>query len=95
METYDVRGNGIECIDIKPEPWGQYARISDKIEITDDILESIKNRVVSQIARGLMDKDLVQFIVHDHDIFPDQITIGAKLWVVPWEKMVSKIIIKK
>ena len=44
---------------------------------------------------GLMDKDLVQFIVHDHDIFPDQITIGAKLWVVPWEKMVSKIIIKK
>ena len=91
VETYDVRGAGIECIEIKPEPWGQYCVLYDRNDLP---MDAIKQRLVQSIAEGLMKSNNVQLIVQDNDLWQRK-TIGAKLYVVPWDKMAKRIVIQK
>lgn len=90
VETLGARGSGIECIDIEPEPWGQYCVLRDNEEPQ---MDEIKRRLVGRIAEGLMKSNNIQIIVHD-DIFPGRVTIGAKLYVIPWDQMAKRIAVK-
>ena len=91
-EMFDLKGPGIECIEIEPQQWGQYSMLSDNIP--DAALPQVKERLITQIARGLMEANLVQIINSEAGPFGGK-TMGAKLYVVPWEKLVKKIVVMK
>ena len=89
----DLKGSGIECIEINPEPWGQYSVLSKYIP--EAAIPAIKERLVSQIVRGLLESDLIQIIDHPGGGPFGERTIAAKLYVVPWEKLVKKVVVMK
>lgn len=92
LGSCDYEQAEITCVDVKPQPWGQYMVLNPYAEpITDDQLREIKYRLTESIVKGLIDKGLVQFIVKGGDIPFEPQTIGAKLFVVPWEETVIKI----
>ena len=77
--------------EMKPEPYGTWAYYSDKVPFPPDW---IKGKLVQNIAKGLIENDLVQFIFHSKDEegpfggpFFEQNTIGAKLFVIPWDQV--------
>ena len=78
----------ISRVEIKPEPWGKYCRLPHELDLNAEMIDEIKSRLVKDIASGLMESGMVQIIVHDGDIFHDEMTVGAKLFVIPWEKTV-------
>ena len=97
MRCVDMRmgGGPIETIDIQPEPFGMYVMLDDG-RMPDPELSQVtewaKGRLVHQIANALVEKNMVQFICRRHGdaVMYDPLnpgTIGAKLYVVPWEKM--------
>ena len=91
-ESYDVKGDGIECIEVFPQAWGNYFCLARGLEDPDEI-DHVKKRLISDIANGLMENNMIQFIMNDSS--PLGKTMGAKLYVVPWDKMVRKIVIRK
>ena len=94
VETYDVQGGAIECIEIKPQTWGTYEAFCGHQEFSKEQLDEIKRRLVSSLADGMMKWNLVQIIAHDGLTPISPATVGAKLYVVPWDKMVKKIFVK-
>lgn len=91
IETFEARGGGIETIEIKPEAWGTYVMANGLAEIPDEEMEQIKIKITNQIARGLIESSNVQFIVNRSDLNP-YITVGAKVYVVPWDKLAKSVI---
>lgn len=91
VETVDT-GSG-ECVvtekwTIEQQPWGKY--VTCREDISDEELEKLKEFLVDGIARGLIEKNLVQFISkerNDHFPIAEFKTLAAKLYVVPWEQM--------
>ena len=79
----------------KPEPWGHYIVFNKGLldyPDKDKVFKEMKDRIVYEIARGLLENNLVQIIIHtpkDGPMFNES-TIGAKLYVVPWEQMPHK-----
>ena len=92
VEMFHVQGTGIECIEINPEPWGNYFSLFSDFDLQGEMLDGIKERLVIGIARGLIAKNLVQFIFHDD--FMGKKTVAAKVWIVPWDQLVKKVIIR-
>ena len=92
--SYETRGSGIECIEVKPEPWGMYMRLSPGMELSDSEMDVLKKRLVSDIVNGLMESNAIQIIVNNDRLFPDNDIIVAKLFVVPWDKMAKKLIVR-
>lgn len=93
VEMFNLKGSGIECIEIEPQPWGQYCRLAGYVPEAQ--MPAVKERLISQIVRGLMETNLVQIIDHSGWEPFEEKTIGAKLYVVPWEKLVKKEQIRK
>lgn len=95
VETIEDR-NIIECLkwEITPEQWGNYAvRNWDDMLTNDDAYVKIKKILIDQIAEGLIDKNIVQFIVKEGSMISGPFgmpTVGAKLYLVPWEQMPHK-----
>ena len=71
-------------IEIKPETYGSYAYI-----IGDEI-EPVKSFLVEKLVKGLIKAGYVQFIVRNERSGPLDFgkSVGAKLFVVPWDKTV-------
>ena len=91
-EMLDISGPGINCVEVRPEAWGQYMVMSPLIDLSDTELEDMKKMLVGKIVQGLMEQNVVQFIIGKHDFVPDRKTIAAKLYVVPWDQLVSRTI---
>lgn len=91
MATQDMpEGKGIATLrwELKPETWGTYQIVDLDLGYIDP--EFIKEKVATEIAKGLIEKELVQFIVKDACMFDPLSrfgTIGGKVYVVPWEQM--------
>ena len=91
VETIDP-GNG-ECVvmekwTIEQLPWGRYVPCCE--DISDEEIEKLKESIVEGLVRGLIEKNLVQFILKERNtVFPiaEFKTLAAKLYVVPWEQM--------
>ncbi len=90
METVNVRpGKAVAMVkwEISPEIYGTYKRI-DRIDLLSE--ETIKKELAMRIAEGLLDQELIQFICKEtepYDPLGRFATIGAKVYVVPWELM--------
>jgi len=86
-----VTGGPIQVIEteVEPERWGQWMAYTCD-EVREDEMELIKSRLVESIASGLMKRNIVQFIVNGRlesgPLSPFS-TIGAKLYVIPWDRM--------
>ena len=94
-ENFDVRGSGMTCIEVEPKAWGSYCVIPYGEKMTEDDTEHLKEELARNIARGLMEENMIQIIDHHQDMDPLQgRTIAAKVYVVPWDKMVKKLVIK-
>lgn len=72
-------------IEIKPIPFGQYATLTDEFMI-EEIPDVIKSQIVSDMLSQLLEAGYVQFITNFDDCFK-AVTLGAKIYVVPWEQM--------
>ena len=78
-------GPGLKCIEwrLKPDQYGNYAMLGG----AEYAEYELKRELVEQMAQGLIENNLVQFISSTPDIyepfFPG--TYAAKLFVVPWE----------
>ena len=87
--TKDESGN-VVAIKIKPMAYGDYAVLA-KENWYEPFTTEAKKSLVENLAEGLINNNIVQFIVHDAAVFDPLnagfITLGAKLFVVPWEKM--------
>ena len=80
--------DGIPCetVKIPLEPWGEYAYVQDD----ERIIEEVKGKLVSDLAKAMIENDIVQFIVKtgaERDTPLDIPTVGVKLYCVPWEKV--------
>ena len=76
---------------IEQQPWGTYIALDR--ELSEEEQETAKKRIVESIVKGLIERNLVQFISKDRDErFPiaEYKTLAAKLYVVPWEQMPHK-----
>ena len=75
-------------VEVHPESWGKYMVLS---ELDDEIIQGAKNTLIHDVAKGLVESGLVQFIIHedrDTPLMEDNTkTVGVKLFVVPWEQM--------
>ena len=81
---------------VNTQTWGHYIEFDHQILYNspdrDEIFQSMKKQLVEKIATGLLERNIVQFIVHDpkDDPFLRMGTLGAKLFVIPWEQMPHK-----
>lgn len=80
--------DGLPCetIEIPLEPWGKYAYVQDD----ERIIEEFKGILVHDLAKAMIDDNIVQFIVKtgaERDTPLDFPTVGVKLYCVPWENV--------
>lgn len=81
----------VEKWEVRPRAWGTFL-IMNPSEHPDLAIKFAKESLVREIARSLIENDLVQFIVHEFEDDDDPLndgrgTVGAKLYIVPWEQM--------
>ena len=92
-ETIEDEVGTIQIIRAETIPYGSFTRVGNDIHLDD--LESVKMELTREIAKALIDQSIVQFIIKKPgmydgpfgDIFQGYKTIGAKLYVIPWEQM--------
>lgn len=72
-------------IKIEPIPFGQYAILTDDFRI-EAIPDVIKSQIVNNMVSQLLEQGYVQ-ILTSSDNYPGAVTLGAKMYVVPWEQM--------
>ena len=80
--------DGLPCetVEIPLEPWGKYAYVQDD----ERIIEEYKGILVRDLAKAMIDDNIVQFIVKtgaERDTPLGLPTVGVKLYCVPWEKV--------
>lgn len=80
--------------EVCPEAWGEYIALR---ELPDEQIEKLKSRLIEDAATALVENGLVQFIVHDkrdNDPLSVHATVGLKMFIVPWEQMAGKLIMR-
>ena len=89
-----IHGGELEHNTIKPTPYGTYCiMVNDGRFDINKIVEESKQQLARSIAEMLINENLVEFIVHDYcpgdlmDYPEGAVTVGAKLYAIPWEKM--------
>ena len=85
IESLDS-GGLIQMIEIKPIPFGQYAILSDDF-IAKELPDVIKSQIVNNMVSQLLEQGYVQFLTGSR---LDEVTLGAKIYVVPWEQMARR-----
>ena len=91
-ETIEEGVGTVQIIRAQVIPYGTYVRV-DKIPL--DELKFIKGELTREIAKALIEQNIVQFIIKEPGMYDGPFgtidqeygTIGAKLYVIPWEQM--------
>lgn len=86
LETDAIKSIRVE-LDVSP--FGTYAVI-EQDENKDKIVEKVKGLLTEKIVKGLMDSELIQFIVREPEPLFGRMTVGAKINVVPWEQTLKR-----
>ena len=87
IESLDS-GDPIQMIEIKPIPFGQYAILADEF-MFKEIPDAIKSQIVNYMASQFLENAYVQFMIGTNN-FTGEVTLGAKIYVVPWEQMARR-----
>ena len=91
-ETIEEGVGMVQIIRPQAIPYGTYTRV-DKMPL--DELKFIKEELTREIAKALIEQNIVQFIIKEPGMYGGPFgeinqeygTIGAKLYVIPWEQM--------
>ena len=91
-ETIEEGVGMVQIIRAEAIPYGTFTRV-DKIAF--DELAFIKGELTREIAKALIEQNIVQFIIKEPGMYDGPFgaidqeygTIGAKLYVIPWEQM--------
>lgn len=94
MKTVDPgSGKMVQMVkwELDPKEFGAYMRTIHDIHDPAN-LERFSEELIRGLVKGLMQEELVQMIIREPDFKnPDPLdiygTIGAKIYVVPWEQM--------
>ena len=94
LPYYYHESEKVATVEAEAHTYGNYAVMDDNV--ADDMIEMAKGKIMNKIIKGLIDLNLVQFIVKTVDDynappFQQKCTVGAKLRVIPWEQMVRSI----
>jgi hypothetical protein len=92
-ETIEEGVGMVQIIRAEVIPYGTFTRVGNDIHLDD--LESVKMELTREIAKELIDQSIVQFIIKKPGMYDGPFgaidqeygTIGAKLYVIPWEQM--------
>ena len=87
IESLDSGGT-IQMIEIKPIPFGNYAILTDNL-IAKEIRDVVKSQIVSDMLSQLLEQGYIQFL-NGFDDCLGAVTLGAKMYVVPWEQMARR-----
>ena len=79
---------------VRPELYGQYCLESESVACDDDeIIECCKEELAHSLAKAMIERNLVQFIIKGFRGYPQSDnpfcgrTVGIKAYIVPWERM--------
>lgn len=89
IETIDSGAGPIQVIHAEAETWGQYVC---KDSFTEEELPLVKERLIAEIVKGLAEANIVQFIFKRGEDPLPRASIGAKMFVIPWEQLRTKSI---
>lgn len=100
-ETVEEEFGMVQIIRAQAIPYGIYTRVNkihlDELSSTELLneLTSIKQELTNEIAKALIEQNIVQFIIKEPGMYDGPFeaivqefgTVGAKLYVIPWEQM--------
>ena len=84
---------GVPCIEkeVEWQQWGQYILTDD---FRREVIEAAEERLVESIAKGLIEENIIRFIVREPEAhsspFDRCVTVAAKLYCIPWEKVTTR-----
>lgn len=96
VETIDPGDRYIKQLkwEIRPELFGNYAMVVNHPDVSaEEMVKAKREKIVRGMAEAMIENNLVQFIEkvsENDDPFSLMGTIGAKLYVIPWEQMPHK-----
>jgi hypothetical protein len=90
MNSLQVNG-AIQEIEVKPIPFGQYAVLADEFRLSK-IPDEIKHQIVDDMVSQLLEGGYIKILIGNDNCFG--VTVGAKMYVVPWEQMARGPVIK-
>lgn len=81
-----VKTDGIMCNEwtVEVKPYGAYVAMAPETTGADDVYAL--SMLAEKITNGLLENNIIQIIRHDETPFSPR-TVGAKLFVVPWDQM--------
>lgn len=89
----DVPQIPVITAEINPQQYGLYSVVVKRMLEDQSFRDMIQRELITRMVQGLMDGDIVQFIVKENTWDPAMLgtyTYAAKLYVVPWEQLVRK-----
>lgn len=100
METIDKDINEVRCIEwtLNPQAWGQYVALTPNMDvIPQEAMEDVKAELAMAIVEGAEKNGLIQYVTRGgslSDPLDQAVSIGAKIYIVPWEQMPHRRSIK-
>ena len=89
IETIDYGCGPVQIIQAKAELYGDYFTCIG--ELNTRLQGEAKENLIREMVKGLIEQNMIQFIIKKPGefggTFGDALTIGAKLFVIPWEQM--------
>ena len=78
---------------VKGEAYGNYVTLCDGLD--KETVEKCERELAVSLVKQMMDMNAIQFIVKDYGgVSKDPLnrfnTVAAKIWVIPWHKMVKE-----
>ena len=89
IETIDNGAGPIQVIHAEAQAWGQYFH---EATFTEEGLPQVKKLLIENIVKGLTEANIIQFIIKCREDPLLDVSIGAKLFVIPWEQLRTKSI---
>ena len=89
----DVPQIPVITAEINPQQYGMYSVVDKKVLEEQTFRNKIQRELITKMVQGLMDGEIVQFIVKENTWDPmmyGTYTYAAKLFVVPWEQLARK-----
>ena len=98
-ETMDQGTGALRVITAESQAIGDYVKMNPA-EMTDENIRMAERELAEKLAHELMDQNLVQFIIKQPGELvgpfgekgPDYGTVGAKMFVIPWEETGPKCV---
>ena len=78
----------IKTVEVKPIPFGIWGALDNTILDNDSTtFKHMQDTLAESLVKSLMEHGYIQFVEGDREPIRYFTTVGAKIYVVPWEQM--------